>query len=266
MKTLEEAFAEAGQKATVMQKSASRLASLARQMAKGADQGNVAVIKRVQGNLQGALSELEQDVATAVAAWSLSDDEELQIMEEQYADNLIQYADENDLKIYEQDGVLISYPSIVRILPNERAVRVDRKKVANIHPEFLVNYLKKNQTKKSGFPPPRFLEALYAVYSDIISSQSAGNLPDTSGPVVRLARIYKLLTSLPGVSRDYDRSDFARDLYTLEIDGLRQTRRGATVAFPSSTGTRRRSSDVFSIVDPDGNRIEYYGIQFTEKD
>ncbi len=264
MKTLEEAFLETEQTALALQKSAAKLVSLARQMAKGANQGNITAIKRLQGNLQELLNDVEQNVSSAQTCWPLSDEEELEIMNERYAGDLIQFAEENDLKIYEQDGALISYPSIVRVLPNERAVRIDRKKVSAIQPSFLVPMLKKNQNKKSGFPPQRFLEALYGVYTDIVSSQSADLASGGSGLVVPLARIYKMLTSLPGVSRDYDRSDFARDLYTLEMDGLRETRKGAVVAFPSSTGTRRRSSDIFSIIDPDGSRIEYYGIQFNK--
>ena len=266
MKTLEEAFSESEQSAEAVQKSAGKVVSLARAMSRAAKTGNIALIKRSQDNLGETLSVLEQDISNAASSWPLSEEEEKQIMEEQFAKDLIQCASELGLNIYEQDGALISYPSIVRILTADRSVRVDRKKVSTIRLTFLVDLLVKNQKRSSGIASPRFLEALYGVYSDISGGKSRDLLSNLRGPVVPLARIYKLLTSLPGVSRDYDRSDFSRDLYTLEIEGPHQTRKGSKVSFPSSTGTRRRSSDVFSIIGPDGSRVEYYGIQFTESD
>ena len=82
--------------------------------------------------------------------------------------------------------------------------------------------------------------------------------------MVRLSKIYRLLTSLHGISRDYGRSDFARDLYLLDADGPRRTRRGAEVSFPSSTGTRTLSRDLFEFIGPDGHSVTYYGIRFIE--
>ena len=79
-----------------------------------------------------------------------------------------------------------------------------------------------------------------------------------------LDRIYRLLTSLPGINREYDRTDFARDLYNLDSSGLRRTRSGASVSFPASTGTRRPRG-LFSFVGPDGRDVEYYGVRFTEE-
>ena len=84
-----------------------------------------------------------------------------------------------------------------------------------------------------------------------------------AGRVVPLDNIYKLMTALPGAARDYDRSDFARDLYILDSKGPRETRNGSEVSFPSSTGTRI-SRNLFSFVGPDGNSEEYYGIRFVK--
>ena len=57
-----------------------------------------------------------------------------------------------------QDAALISYPSIVRILRGDRAVRIER----GIRPSHLAETLLKNQRKRGGFSPARFLESLYA--------------------------------------------------------------------------------------------------------
>ena len=77
-----------------------------------------------------------------------------------------------------------------------------------------------------------------------------------------LARIYEIFTSLPGSSREYDKTEFARSLYFLESDGPTHTKSGARVAFPASTGTRS-AKGTFPFVGPDGQVIAYYGIQFS---
>ena len=156
-------------------------------------------------------------------------------------------------------------PSVaVRILAGDCAVRIDRGLERGIRPSHLAETLLKNQRKRSGFSPARFLESLYAVYSDIVSeSESNKGMIGESGRVVPLARIYRLLTALPGVSRDYGRNDFARDLYAISTEGPRVTRRGYRVELPASTGTRRRA-DLFEFIAPDGQRITYYGVRFSE--
>ena len=58
-------------------------------------------------------------------------------------------------------------------------------------------------------------------------------------PVVSLVRsIYELMTALPGAQRDYQRIDFARDLYRLDTSGTIQTRKGNRMRLIGSTGTK----------------------------
>ena len=187
-----------------------------------------------------------------------------QYLSERYADELQTAAAEIGLNVYERDGNLFSYPSILRVLPRENAVRVDRKKSSTIRPSHMAEQLLKSQTKSSGFTPARFLESLYTVYSGILSREDSGRLVKSDGIVVPLIKIYTLITALPGANREYERSDFARDIYMLDAEGPRQTRKGATVSFPSSTGTRRRSSDLFTFVGPEGQSVDYYGLRFSE--
>ena len=264
MVTFEQAFTDTERAAEAARKSAASVVSQAKALAKAAQGGDIAGIRRGQEKLNQALTALRQEVSNAGSCWPFSDEEEKQYLVnlDQYAKELSNAAVEKGLKIHERDGLLISYPSIVRILPDDRAVRVDRKRVPTIRPSYLADLLLKNQGKSSGFQPQRFLEALYRVYTDIVKEASLDLLPRAGGRVVPLARIYRLMTALPG--RDYDRSDFARDLYILNSNGPQRTKSDAVVSFPSSTGTRRRSSDLFSFVGPDGNNVEYYGIRFDE--
>ena len=260
----EQAFGDTERAADSTLKSAADLMKQVRALKKAAHTGNIGEVKRSQDRLGEALDMLQQEVSNASSSWTLGEDVEERYLSDEYADELRRAADEIGLDIHERDGQLISYPSIVRILPGERAVRIDRKKVSTIRPSHLADLLLKNQKKTSGFSSNRFLESLYSVYSDIVSGESSGRIVEGIGRVVPLARVYRLLTSLPGSSREYDRSDFARDLYVLDANGPHRTRKGAAVSFPSSTGTRRRSSDLFSFIGPDGQSVEYYGLRFTE--
>ena len=260
---LENAFSSTESIATAAAKSAAGVVSQARALAKAAQTGNIAGIKRSQEKLDEALEALGQEVASATSCWPYTEDDERRLFDEDYVHELRTTAARMGLKMYEQDGRLVSYPFIVRILAADRAVQIDRKKVSTIRPSYLVDLLLKNQKKSSGFNPQRFLESLYAVYTDIAGGESPTMLSAGSGRVVPLIRIYKLITALPGAARDYDRSDFVRDLYALDSQGPRRTKNGAAVAFPASTGTRMRAGDQFSFIGPDGDRTDYYGIRFS---
>ena len=266
MSNFEQGFSDTERAADSTVKSAAGLAKLAKQLQKAAKEGDIVAIERTRGRLDAALGNLRHTIANAVQSWPFEDKEEEQYLEEGYADELRRTASKRGLEIHEQDGRLISHPSIVRILPSDRAVRIDRKKVSTIRPSYLVDLLIANQKKGSRFPAGRFMEALYEVYSELVKEDSAGRLIEgVQGRVVQLSRIYKLFTSLPGSNRDYTPTDFARDIYLLETGGLTKTRSGAAVSFPASTGTRS-TKGLFTFVGPDGRDVQYYGVRFTKTD
>ncbi len=263
MSTFEQAFDDTERAAEAARKSATNVAAQARALVKAARSGNIAGVRRSQEKLEEAMTSLGDEVSNANSRWPFTEEEERRYFDERYAVELLDAADRAGLTMYERDRRLICYPSIVRILSKERAARVDRKKVSTIRPSFLVDLLLRNQSKTSSFTPQRFLDALYAVYRDIVGGASADFRLGPGGRVVPLARIYGLMTSLPGASRDYDRGDFARDLYTLDSQGPHRAKDGAEISFPASTGTRRKA-DLFSFVNPDGGNVEYYGVRFGE--
>ncbi len=266
MTDLEQAFDDVEQAAAATLDTAAGLIKQARGLQKAAREGNVARLKRARTDLDASLSDLMQAVANAVESWAFADDEqEERYIEERYSGEFRSVAAEKGLEMHERDGRLISHPSIVRLLPRDRAVRIDGRKVSTIRPSYLADLLLKNQKKGSRHRSDAFLESLYAVYSDIVQGESSGRLmPDDWQRVVPLARIYRLLVSLPGAGRDYDRTDFARDLYRLQADGPTRTRKGADVSFPASSGTRQAKRDLFTFVGPDGQDVVYYGIRFTK--
>ena len=263
MTCFEQAFGDAEKAAGSTLKSAAEVASLTKKIQKAARVGDIAAMKRAQGRLDAALDTLRQAVANAVASWPFRDEEEARYLRDHYADELRLAAGEMGLDVHERDGQLISHPSIVRILPDDWAVRVDRKRVSAIRPSHLAGVLLNNQRKRSRHRSDSFMESLHHVYSEIVRGESSGRLMPDEGPVVPLDRIYRLLTALPAVGRDYDRTDFARDLYNLQANGPGRTRKGAEVSFSFSTGTKRQSQ-LFTFVGPDGNTVRYYGVRFIE--
>ena len=262
MISFEQAFRDTERAADSTLKSANDLLRQVRALKKASQTGNIADIRRYQDRLDAALSVLQQEVHNAKSIWPFQEEVEKQYLDEQYTNELVRTAEEKGLNIYERDGSLISYPSIVQVLPGDRAVRIDRKRIPTIRPSHLADLLLKNQQKPLRRLPMTYLNALYTVYSDIVSGDSSDRMVNGIGRVVPLSRVYKLLTSLPGSSREYDRSDFARDLYIIDSYGPNRTTRGAVVSF---IGPRRASRNTFSFVGPDGQGVDYFGIRFTEE-
>jgi hypothetical protein len=258
MTGFERAFGDTEKAANSTMKSAAELAKLAGVLRNAAKKGDIGAIKKAVSRLNSALSSLRQEVENAVETWPFKDGDEAEYLREHFAAELHGAAAEKGLNIYERDGVLISHPSIVQILPENHAVRIDRKKVSTLRPSYLADILINNQKKPRRFRSDRFLEALYNNYKLCAKLSSSGSIKD---PVVPLEEIYKTFTSLPGVSNDYKKLDFAKDLYFLEVNGPFSTRSGARVAFPSST-LARSARGSFPIVGPDGQIVTYYGIQF----
>ena len=264
MASFEQAFSEMEKAAASTAKSAADLAKLARALEKAAKDGNIAAAKRAQASMDEAMSALRQEVANSVESWPFGDDEEQQYLDKGYTQELRTVAAERGLEIYERDGRMIAHPSVVRVLPSARAVRIDRKQVSTIRPTRLTDILLENQRKPPRFRADRFLESLYQVYSEVTREEGPSRMmTGRQGRVVELERVYRLFTSLPGSAREYDRTDFTRDLYLLDRDGPKTTNGGLQVSFPASSGTRS-SRGVFSFVGPDGQIVTYYGIQFSE--
>lgn len=267
MGKLEQAFADVEDAADAALKSANALTGLAKRLKKAAKEGNVTAMKREQERLGGALAALSKDVSTAAGAWPLGDAEEEAYLRDGYAEELRAVAAERGLTMHERDGRLLASPSIVRPLPSERAVRIDRKQVSAIRPSRLVALLREIQKKQGRYTAARFLEALHAVYTDIVRGDETASrlMQEKQGRVVPLARIYRLFTSLPDSEREYGATDFARDLYLLETSGKTTTKNGAVASFHASSGTRSpKAGDVFTFVGPDGRDAQYYAVRFTE--
>ncbi len=268
MNNLEQAFAKTEDTAATLLKTAQDMATQAKRLQKAAKEGNIANLKKTYANLDRVMEDLRAAVAATRESWPYSDNDVLQYLDQGYVEELFEVAEEHDLAIYERDGQLIAYPSILSVVASDGAVRIDRKKAPGVRPSSLVALLIKNQKKKPRFRPSAFLRALHGVYQDLTRDRDKRPLAplDTrSGRVVPLDLVYRMFTSMPGASRDYTRTDFARDIFELERSRETVTRTGFEVFFPSSTGTRS-GKGVFSFIGPDGSEASYYGMRFDKVD
>jgi hypothetical protein len=251
--SFERAFTDVERAAASAITAAQAVVSTLRGLEKAAKVGDIAAIERASHRLDGASRALRQQTANARQSWPYSNEQASEYLESGYTDELESAARSAGLALFERDGRLIAFPSVLRVLPSDRAVRVDRTKVSAIRPSRLVSMLRTNQQKKAKLPSERFLETLYRAYTIMVG--------DEDGRTVLLADVYDLLTLRPGSQSDYDASDFVRDVYALDRSGIRATRGGAAVSLPASTGTKGQRG-VLSFVSPDGESVTYYGLRF----
>ncbi|HUQ94901.1 MAG TPA: hypothetical protein VM120_24695 [Bryobacteraceae bacterium] len=252
----EAGFAETERVAGAAAKTVAVLAGSVKQLQKAASEGDIQRIRRLSERLVSALESTQQEVENARSAWPFSGEEEEQYLRESYADEVLDAAKAETLQIQQRDEGLVAFPSILRILPSERAVRINRKKVQGVRPSRVVKTLKAIQTRRPKGAPEQFLEVLQRAYRMLAGKEY--------GKTVALANIYNALTLLPGSTVIYDQTDFVRDLYLLDSSGVTRTRSGATCSLPASTGTKT-SKGTYSFIGPDGETVTYYGIRFTEE-
>lgn len=256
--SLEQALARTEADAEAARKAAAALTASLKRFRGMARSGNLRDLRQAIAASEQALSALRQQFANAKAGWDF--DEEAYFSNGAYVRELVETAQRMGLRIFELDDRLYAYPSLVRLLPNERAVLVDKTRERRLRPSVLVSHLKDLQARRPRFRPESFLESLLDAYTTIVATR--GKDLFGSGTVVKLLEVYELFTLLPGAQRDYSRQEFARDIYLLDQSGVTTTRKGYTVSFPASSGTRSASSTV-RIITEDGREKLYYGISFT---
>jgi hypothetical protein len=253
--TFEEGFADTQRAAGAVAKSANTLLSAARQLEKAAALGQISSLRKASDRLSVLLETVCQDVLNARSAWSFAVESEEGYLRNDFAREFAELAERAGLKVLRLDQGLAVFPSVLRIMPAERGVRIDGKKIHSVRPSKLIDILKKKQSKKPRFSSERFLEALYGAYLYLVGR-------DHLGEVVALAKVYQVFTLLPGMSSEYDQSDFARDLFLLDRSGLTATKSGAGLSLPASTGTKGGRG--YSFASPDGEIVTFYGVRFTE--
>jgi len=253
--TFEQGFAEAERAASAAGKVVGVLAGAVKQLEKAAAEGDLFKMRKACDRLATVVESTRQDVLNARSAWPFSPEEEDEYLRESYAGEVMESAKAENLPIQRRDEGLIVFPSILRILPGERAVKINRKKVQSIRPSRVVKALRDIQARKQKGTPENLLETLHRAYRLVAGKEY--------GKTVTLVSIYEALTLLPGSTANYDQTDFVRDLFLLDRSGVKATKTGVSYSLPASTGTKA-AKGTYSFVAPDGETVSYYGIRFSE--
>lgn len=151
MISFEQAFTDMEKLPASTVKSAAEVSKHARALEKAAKEGNITAAKRAQQGMNEALNALRQEDANSIESWPFGAEEEQQYLNESYSQELRAVAAGKGLDIYERDGRMIAHPSVVRVLPGQRAVTIDRKQVSTIRPSRLIDILLENQRRGHAF-------------------------------------------------------------------------------------------------------------------
>jgi hypothetical protein len=204
-----------------------------------------------------AFQALDQEVANVFDGWDFDADAYFQ--SGAFADELIAAGQRAGLNVALLDNRLYSYPALIRVLPGDRAVLIDKARERRVRPSVLVELLRELQKRPARFRALDFLEALFLAYTVAVERRPGRR---SMGSSVPLNELYDLFTLLPGTAREYSRQEFARDVYLLDQSGQTETRDGERIEFDASTGTKLRRGTL-TVVAQNGQEKHYYAISFT---
>lgn len=253
---MEDAFERAESALESSGRSATVLARELKRARTAAASGQVRELRRALAAVADLARDLQQAVDDAARSYDLDETEHL--ASGAYAEELLAAAAEAGVSMFSEDERLLCYPSIVRVLPGDLALEIDRRRVRGLRPSVVVAALQKAQASGPKFKSGPFLASLLAAYDHVAARQ--GKHP---GAVVRLLDVYSVLTLLPGQARDYTKPEFTRDLYLLDQNGATAVgSTGRTLRWAASSGTR--TAGVLSTVAKSGQQQHYWGIAFEQ--
>jgi len=234
-------------------KSASGVTRELRKARTAAVSGQVRELRRALS----AASELAEGLSAAVqdARASFDLDENAYLGSGDYAKELLAMAADCGLAMFEEDDRLLCYPSIVRIVPGDSVIEIDRRRERRLRPSVLIGLLSAAQQRPPRFRAEQFLESLANGYALVVAREAK-----KSDAVVRLVDIWSVLTLLPGQGKEYTRPEFARDLYLLDQSGVRRSKEGRALRWHASSGTR--TAGVLTTVARTGQQQRYWGVSF----
>lgn len=254
--TIEGALAQAETDVDAAARSAGAVVRELKRARSAAASGQLRELRRALDAAAQVAGQLQLAVADARSSYDV--DETKLLASGDYATELLAAAATAGVAMYAEDEQLLCYPSIVRVLPADLALEVDRRRVRGLRPSVVIAQLQRAQNAGPRFRPAPFLTSLLAAYNLVLGRQAK-----TAGSVVRLVDLYSVLTLLPGQAREYTKSEFTRDLYLLDQSGVSEVEPSRwSLRWAASTGTRL--SGVLSTVAKSGQQQRYWGIAFDE--
>jgi hypothetical protein len=211
-------------------------------------------VRKSLDNSAALADQLSQAVRALGTGWNF--DEQAYLARGSYAKELLELAHRSGVNMFEQDDRILCYPVVIRVVPGELAIEVDKHKERGLRPSAVIERLKGLQNRPPRFKPEAFVETLEQAYDLLVRATGK-----PAHATVRLIDVHDVLTLLPGQSREYTRQEFARDLYLLDQSGVTKTRSGRQLSLPASTLTK--GSGVLTTVSKAGQQQVYAGLAFS---
>jgi len=253
--TLDAALAAAEGQADAALRLATGLIGQLRRVKAAAVSGQLRDLRRDLDGTQEAAAHVAAAAAELRAGFTF--DDHAYLASGAYTKELLAAAADAGVEAFEEDDRVLAYPSVIRLLPAERALEIDRRRERRLRPSVVVRLLAAAQGRSPRFKPEPFLKSLLAAYELVVAHDR--KQPDA---VVRLVDVWEVLTLLPGQARDYSRQEFARDLYLLDQSAETAVpRSGRRLRWAASTGTR--GAGVLTTIARGGQQQRYWGIAFT---
>ncbi len=251
---LEGALARAEADAEAAVRSAAAVTAELKRARAAAASGQVRDLRRALDAATARAEELKQTVAQARVSYDV--DEADLLGSGAYAKELLATASEAGVAMVEDDDRLLCYPSIVRLVPGDLVLEIDKRRVRGLRPSVVVAQLQRAQNAGPRFKPEPFLASLLAAYDLVVARQDKA-----TGAIIRLIELYGVLTLLPGQAREYSKPEFTRDLYLLDQTGVTTVgSTGRQLRWAASSGTRLPG--VLTTVARSGQQQRYWGIAF----
>ncbi len=253
--SLEETLEGAEKRAQELLESTRKLQRQAAAAVKMIRTGDLKGLRKTLALLEETRRQTESGLDEVRRSWSWSEQQEEQyVASEAFAQELLEQGRKQGVGIYRQESVLACYPSLVRVLPRDRAVRVDKKSVREIRPSYLIERLGANQKRAPKLNAQSFLETLLAAYN--VRTGGKRNVME------RLIDLYDLLTLLPSSRKDYGLQEFARDVYLLDGSGVKTTRDGSQFRLNAGATASKNRSNLLVVITREGVERTYFGIEF----
>jgi hypothetical protein len=261
--TIEQSFRALDAGTEALSRVARAVAAETRRATKAAASGDLKTLNTATDKLRAARQDLDRAGEALVAAVQECEKTVGARLRSGYLEEVKRQVMSAGGEALPHEGQLLCHPSIVRVNAEMRRVTIDGRAWKSIRPSALTAELLKRQKSPvaSASKSEAFLEALHKVYRRIVKRDGPDVAPGAPAPVASLADIYEVITALPGAQRDYQRIDFARDLYRLDTSGTTMTRKGNRMRLVGSTGTKNRSR-ILTFIAPGGREITYFGIRF----
>lgn len=221
----------------------------------GAARGQVRDLRRALTAAAGYAAEAATAASSAEASFAF--DDQVHLASGAFAEELVVAAAAADVIMVESDQRLLCYPSLIKVLPADAAVEIDRRRERRLRPSVLVALLAAAQQRPPRFQAETFLLSLDAAY-DLVRAKHGKR----DGVVLPLVDLWSVLTLLPGQQREYTKPEFARDLYLLDASGVATTKSGRQLRWHASTGTRGTGTLV--TVAQSGQQQLYWGVSFVK--